>query len=62
MSQTATFYVQQAANCEKAAADAILANEREKFRHAQAAWQALADATIRTNEASAKREAERKGL
>jgi hypothetical protein len=60
MSQTAAFYVNQAASCEKAAAEASLANEREKFRQAQAAWQALADATIRTSEESAKRDAERK--
>lgn len=59
MSQPVSFYIQQAANCGASAAAATLANEREKYLAAQAAWQALADATARTREEAAKRDAAR---
>lgn len=40
------FYREQAASCAELARNAQLANERDKFLQAQAAWQALADALI----------------
>lgn len=60
MAQAADFYIQQAASCGEAAEGATLANERDKYLQAQAAWQALADASAKTQEAARKREAERK--
>jgi hypothetical protein len=59
MVNPASFYKQQAENCAKAAAAATLANERDKFLQAQAAWRSLADAMAFTQAAAAKREAER---
>jgi hypothetical protein len=59
MANLAAFYVQQAQNCEKAAAQATLDNERDKFLQAQAAWQSLADASARVQAEAAKREAAR---
>jgi hypothetical protein len=59
MTQQSEFYLKQAASCGQAAAAAILANERDKFLSAQAAWQALADSVAKVQEQAAKREAER---
>ncbi|MBW8754880.1 MAG: hypothetical protein JF595_12155 [Sphingomonadales bacterium] len=59
MSQPVSFYIQQAANCGSAAAASTLINERDKYLQAQAAWQALADATAKTRDEAAKRDAER---
>ncbi len=59
MSQPVSFYITQAANCATAAAAATLVNEREKYLSAQAAWQALADATAKTRDEAAKRDAAR---
>ncbi len=58
MSQPPSFYADQAAACEKAAAEATLSNQKEKYRQAQAAWQALADTTVRHREEAARRQAE----
>jgi hypothetical protein len=55
-----TFYAQQAENCARAAAEATLANTRDKFLQAQAAWQALADKTAVVQAEAEKREAERR--
>jgi hypothetical protein len=57
MSQPVSFYIQQAENCATAAAAATLVNEREKYLAAQVAWQALADATAKTRDEAAKRDA-----
>jgi hypothetical protein len=59
MAQLVSFYLQQARNCGEAADAATLANQRGKFLDAQAAWQALADQTLKVQEAAAKREAAR---
>ncbi len=61
MAQPVIFYVQQAEKCGKAASEAMLDNQKQKFLQAQAAWQLLADSTARTQAETAKREAERKG-
>ena len=37
------FYLEQAANCGKAAEETLLPNERSKFLRSQLAWQAMAD-------------------
>jgi hypothetical protein len=37
------FYLEQAANCAKAAEETKLPNERSKFLRSQLAWQAMAD-------------------
>jgi hypothetical protein len=59
MPQPVAFYVEQAVSCGKAAAAATLANERDKFLQAQAAWQALADGTAKAQAEAAKRDARR---
>jgi hypothetical protein len=59
MAEAVTFYVRQAESCGKAAAEATLDNQRDKFLQAQAAWQALADKTAMVQAQAAKREAER---
>lgn len=59
MAEAVAFYVRQAESCGKAAAESTLANERDKFLKAQAAWQALADKTALVQAQAAKREAER---
>jgi hypothetical protein len=43
MSASGKFYLAQAATCAQAAEKTQLANQREKYLRAQAAWQALAD-------------------
>lgn len=53
------FYLQQVSNCAKAAAATPLANQRETFLRAQAAWQALADRETAMKEAREKRDAEK---
>lgn len=59
MAEAITFYQNQAESCGKAAAEASLENQRDKFLQAQAAWQALADKTAMVQARAAKREAER---
>lgn len=59
MAEAITFYRNQAESCAKAAAEAILENQRDKFLQAQAAWQALADKTAMVQAQAARREAER---
>ena len=59
MSQPVSFYIQQAANCGTAAATATLANQREKYLAAQAAWPTLADAAAKNRYEAAKRDAAR---
>jgi hypothetical protein len=59
MSTPSSFYVEQAEVCAKAALDALLPNQREKYLRSQAAWQALADRDQRIKEAREVREAER---
>jgi len=53
------FYLQQVSKCAQAAADTPLANQRETFLRAQAAWQALADRETAVKDARDKREAEK---
>jgi hypothetical protein len=60
MADQATFYAQQAENCGKAAAEANLENERNKFLHARAVWQSLPDERSRTQAETVKRDAERR--
>ena len=60
MVQPTGFYAQQAENCGKAADESTLANERQKFLQAQAAWQSLADSTARVQAEAGKRDAARK--
>lgn len=59
MSIAGQFYLAQAAVCAKAAADTLLPNQRDKYRVAQAAWQALADREIGVRAARELREAEK---
>ena len=59
MSVSSQFYKGQAAMCARSAAGAILANERDKYLRAEAAWQALADREAGIRVARAQREAER---
>ena len=59
MSASSQFYIGQAALCARSAAGAILANERDKYLRAEAAWQALADREVGIRTARAQREAER---
>lgn len=62
MAHQSEFYMQQAENCGTAAAAATLANERDKYLQAQAAWQALAAASAKIRDGAAKRDALRAGL
>lgn len=59
MSASSQFYLSQAALCARSAAGASLANERDKYLRAQAAWQALADRELGIKAAREKRDAER---
>ncbi len=59
MSQHSDFYVEQAAKCGASAASATLANERDKYLQAQAAWQALAESSSKVRDEAAKRDAKR---
>ena len=59
MSATCQFYLDQAALCAKSAAGATLANQRETYVRAGAAWQALADREIDIATAREKRDAEK---
>jgi hypothetical protein len=56
---TAGFYLTQAEQCAKAAADTLLDNQRDKYLRAQAAWQALADREDTVKAARDKRDAEK---
>ena len=53
------FYLEQVATCAVAAASAALANQRETWLRAEAAWQALADREIRVTNARILRETAR---
>jgi hypothetical protein len=57
MSVSSQFYLDQADLCGRKALDAALSNQREIYLRSQAAWQAMADRTIRTDAERAKREA-----
>ena len=59
MQDPARFYLDQAATCGKAADNTPLANQRETFLRAQAAWQALAMRTIDIRRDREQREAEK---
>lgn len=59
MTQAETFYLAQAANCGIAAADSTLENQRNKFLHAQAAWEALANASAKAQAEKTKRDERR---
>jgi hypothetical protein len=59
MSASCQFYLDQAALCAKSAQGAKLANQRETFVRAGAAWQALADREIDIAAAREKRDAEK---
>jgi hypothetical protein len=52
------FYNQQAENCAKLAAEAVLENERQKFLAAQTAWRSLATSKALWRSAAVKREGE----
>ncbi|KUR78971.1 hypothetical protein AQZ49_05995 [Novosphingobium sp. FSW06-99] len=59
MSASCQFYLDQAALCAKSAERATLANQRETYVRAGAAWQALADREIDITIAREKRDAEK---
>lgn len=59
MSVSSQFYLEQAARCVRSASDAALANQREIFERSAAAWQAMADRAIRTDNERAIRDAAR---
>jgi len=59
MSASCQFYLDQAALCAKSAERATLANQRETYVRAGAAWQALADREIDITTAREKRDAEK---
>ena len=62
MSASGKFYLAQAATCALAAEKTQLANQREKYLRAQAAWQALADRENGIVAARDLREAEKAAL
>lgn len=59
MSVSTEFYLRQVAVCAKAASETPLANQRDIYLRAEAAWQALADREVRTKTAREQREAEK---
>ncbi len=59
MSASCQFYLDQAALCAQSAERATLANQRETYVRAGAAWQALADREIDIAAAREKRDAEK---
>ncbi len=59
MATEAGFFLEQAGQCARAAADTLLPNLREKYLRSADAWQALADREIRTKAARVERDAER---
>ena len=59
MSASSQFYIDQAALCAKSAEGATLANQRETYMRAGAAWQALADRENDIATAREKRDAEK---
>ena len=59
MSASGKFYLAQAALCAQNAQGTALANQRDKYLRAQAAWQALADREIGIVAARNLREAEK---
>ena len=62
MSVSGKFYLAQVAICERAAEDTVLANQRDKYLRAKAAWQALADRENDIAEARVQREADRAAM
>jgi hypothetical protein len=54
-----SFYLQQARSCARAADEATLPNQREKYRLARRAWQALAERAVKIRREREKRSAER---
>ena len=59
MSTPGSFYLDQAAVCARAAEATLLPNLRDKYRVAEAAWQALADREIGIRAARDQRDAEK---
>lgn len=59
MSASTQFYLDQAAQCAKSAAAAALPNQRDIYRKAEAAWQAMADRALRTSAERDRRDEER---
>lgn len=59
MRATSLFYATQIDQCARAAADAVLDNQRVMFLRAQAAWQLLADKETSTQSERDKRGTER---
>jgi hypothetical protein len=59
MTVSSQFYLTQVVHCARSAAQSTLANERDKFLRAQAAWQALADRELGIKTARERREADR---
>ena len=62
MSAPVSFYLEQVANCARAAEGAQLDNQRVKFRDAQAAWQELANRAIHVQAEREKRDAVRSAV
>lgn len=56
MATSASFYLEQAESCERAAAATALSNQRETLLRSKAAWLTLAAREIATQTARAERE------
>ncbi len=59
MTASSEFYLVQAAQCARSAERATLANQRETYLRAGAAWQALADRELDVTTAREARDAEK---
>ena len=59
MTVSGQFFLTQASSCATSAAGSKLANQRETYLRAQAAWQALADREFGLKAARAQREADK---
>ena len=59
MTVSGQFFLNQASSCATSAAGSKLANQRETYLRAQAAWQALADREFGLKAARAQREADK---
>ena len=59
MSEAQDFYLRQVAPSAKAAGETDLANQRDKYLRAQAAWQVLADRAGKTAATKAANEAQK---
>ena len=62
MTVSGQFFLNQASSCATSAAGSQLANQRETYLRAQAAWQALADREFGLKAARAQREADKAEL